>query len=38
VAKYTTSTLKSGSHTITATYNGNVDFDGSSASLIQTVK
>jgi hypothetical protein len=38
VAKYTTSTLKSGSLTITATYNGNVDFDGSSSSLIQTVK
>jgi hypothetical protein len=38
VAKYTTSTLSSGSHTITATYNGNVDFDGSSASLTQTVK
>jgi hypothetical protein len=37
VAKYTTSTLKSGSHTITATYNGNVDFVGSSASLIQAV-
>jgi hypothetical protein len=37
VARYTTSTLKSGSHTITATYDGNVDFDGSSASLIQTV-
>jgi hypothetical protein len=37
VAKYTTSTLTSGSHTITATYNGNVDFDGSSASLTQTV-
>lgn len=37
VAKYTTSTLSSGSHTITATYNGNVDFDGSSASLTQMV-
>jgi Bacterial Ig-like domain (group 3)/Beta-propeller repeat len=37
VAKYTTSILTSGSHTITATYNGNVDFDGSSASLTQTV-
>ena len=37
VAKYTTSTLSSGSHTITAKYNGNVDFDGSSASLTQAV-
>jgi hypothetical protein len=37
VAKYTTSTLSSGSHTITATYKGNVDFDSSSASLTQTV-
>jgi hypothetical protein len=37
VAKYTTSTLSSGSHTITSTYNGNVDFDSSSASLTQKV-
>jgi hypothetical protein len=37
MAKYTTSTLSSGSHTITATYNGNVNFDGSSASLTQKV-
>jgi hypothetical protein len=37
VAKYTTSTLTSGSHTITATYNGNINFIGSSASLTQTV-
>jgi hypothetical protein len=37
VAKYATSTLSSGSHTITAKYNGNVDFVGSSASLTQTV-
>jgi hypothetical protein len=38
VAKYTTSTLTSGSHSITATYNGNTNFIGSSASLTQTVK
>jgi predicted membrane protein len=37
VAKYTTSTLTSGTHTITATYNGSTSFDGSSASLTQTV-
>jgi hypothetical protein len=37
VAKYTTSTLSSGSHTITSTYNGNANFDGSSASMTQTV-
>jgi hypothetical protein len=37
VAKYTTSTLTSGSHTITATYNGNANFTGSSASLTQKV-
>ncbi len=37
VAKYTTSTLTSGSHTITATYNGSIDFIGSSVSLTQTV-
>jgi Bacterial Ig-like domain (group 3)/Beta-propeller repeat len=38
VAKFTTSTLTSGAHTIKATYTGNVDFDGSpSAPLTQTV-
>jgi hypothetical protein len=37
VAKYTTSTLSAGSHNITATYNGNIDFDSSSASLTQKV-
>ena len=37
VAKFTTSTLTSGSHSITATYNGNASFTGSSASLTQTV-
>ncbi len=37
VAKFTTSTLTSGTHTITATYNGNASFSGSSASLTQTV-
>jgi hypothetical protein len=37
VSKFTTSTLTSGSHSITATYNGNANFDGSSASLTQTV-
>ncbi len=37
VAKLTTSTLTSGAHSITATYNGNANFDGSSASLTQTV-
>jgi hypothetical protein len=37
VVKFTTSTLTTGSHTITATYNGNTNFDGSSASLTQTV-
>jgi hypothetical protein len=37
VAKYTTSTLTAGSHSITATYNGNASFIGSSASLTQTV-
>jgi Bacterial Ig-like domain (group 3) len=36
-AKFATSTLASGTHTITATYNGNTSFDGSSASLTQTV-
>jgi hypothetical protein len=37
VAKFTTSTLSSGSHNITATYNGSTNFTGSSASLTQTV-
>jgi uncharacterized repeat protein (TIGR03803 family) len=37
VSKYTTSTLTAGSHSITATYNGNASFIGSSASLTQTV-
>src|ERR1019366_2667757 len=37
VASYTTSTLTSGTHTITATYNGSASFDGSSGSLTQTV-
>jgi hypothetical protein len=37
VAKFTTSTLASGTHAITGTYNGNVNFAGSSASLTQTV-
>jgi len=36
-AKFTTSTLTSGAHNIKATYNGNANFDGSSASLTQTV-
>jgi hypothetical protein len=37
VAKFTTSTLTVGSHTITATYNGSTNFDDSSASLTQRV-
>jgi hypothetical protein len=37
VAKFTTSALTSGSHPITATYNGSSSFTGSSASLTQTV-
>jgi hypothetical protein len=36
-AKFTTSKLSSGAHTITATYNGSTGFDSSSGSLIQTV-
>jgi len=36
-AKFTTSTLTSGLHSITATYNGSTNFIGSSASLTQTV-
>jgi hypothetical protein len=37
VAKFTTSTLTSGKHTIKATYNGSTNFTASSASLTQTV-
>ncbi len=37
VAEFTTSKLTAGTHTITATYKGSADFDGSSASLTQTV-
>jgi hypothetical protein len=37
VAKFTTSALTAGSHTITATYNGSTNFDGSSAALTQKV-
>jgi hypothetical protein len=37
VAKFTTSTLTSGTHNITATYKGSSNFVGSSASLTQTV-
>jgi hypothetical protein len=37
VAKFTPSTLTSGAHNITATYNGSVNFISSSASLMQTV-
>ncbi len=37
VATFTTSTLTSGTHSITATYNGSNSFTGSSASLTQTV-
>jgi len=37
VAKFTTSTLTSGAHSITATCNGSTSFTGSSASLTQTV-
>jgi uncharacterized repeat protein (TIGR03803 family) len=36
-AKFTTSTLTSGKHSITAKYNGSTSFDGSSDSLTQTV-
>ncbi len=36
-AKYSTSTLASGLHSITATYNGSTNFTASSASLSQTV-
>jgi hypothetical protein len=37
IAKFTTSNLTSGTHSITATYNGTVSFDGSSGSLTQTI-
>jgi hypothetical protein len=37
MAKFTTTTLMHGTHTITATYNGSTSFSGSSASLTQTV-
>jgi hypothetical protein len=37
VAKYTTAKLAVGTHNITATYKGSTSFDGSSASLTQTV-
>ena len=37
VAKFTTSTLASGTHSMTATYNGSTDFASSSAALTQTV-
>jgi len=37
VAKYTTKPLETGTHNITATYNGATDFATSSASLTQTV-
>jgi hypothetical protein len=36
-AKFTTKTLTAGMHTIKAMYNGSTSFDGSSASLTQTV-
>jgi hypothetical protein len=36
-AKFTTTTLTSGAHSITAAYNGNANFIGSSASLTQKV-
>jgi hypothetical protein len=37
VAKFTTSTLATGTHSITATYNGSGSFLGSSGALTQTV-
>lgn len=37
-AKFTTSTLTAGTHTITATYTGSTSFDGSSGSQTQIVK
>jgi hypothetical protein len=36
-AKFTTSTLTAGTHSITATYGGSTSFSGSSASLTQTL-
>ena len=36
-AKFTTSKLTVGTHTITATYGGSTSFEGSSASLTQTM-
>ena len=36
-SKFTTKTLTVGTHTISATYGGSASFDGSSASLTQTV-
>lgn len=36
-AEFTTSKLASGSHTITATYDGSTDYTGSSGSVVQTV-
>jgi hypothetical protein len=36
-AKYTTSTLATGTHNITATYTGSTDFTNSSGALVQTV-
>jgi hypothetical protein len=38
VAKFTTSTLTSGTHNITASYNGSTNFTGSSVSLTQRVE
>jgi hypothetical protein len=37
VATYSTSSLTSGSNTITAKYNGNINFSASSTTLTQTV-
>jgi hypothetical protein len=37
MVEYSTSTLPSGSHTITATYNSSANFDSSSSSLTQKV-
>jgi hypothetical protein len=37
-AKYTTSTLAAGTHSISATYAGSADFKASTGSLNQTVK
>jgi hypothetical protein len=38
LAKFSTASLAHGSHTINATYNGNADFQASSATLTQVVK